>query len=95
MGRTVIKIKDYYLVYSSICDAPITEGLTLDKLVEWYKDEYGKRGLNYIKSRLDTINATGTSSLDEEEDINSVILCNRAGPNECKLTLEERTWEDM
>jgi hypothetical protein len=88
MGRTIIKIKDYYLEYSSIVDAPITFGMTRKEFEQYYRDEYGRNGHLDFESRMRRVDKTGTSSYRElsPED---VIMCNRAGPNECELTIDE------
>jgi hypothetical protein len=88
MGRAIVKIKDKYLEWSSIVDAPLTWGMTLDELKEYIKAEYGSNGLLDLKNRLSRIEEKGTSYIDccSVED---VISFNRAGPYETDLTKEQ------
>lgn len=86
MSRAIVKIKDKYFIWSSIVDAPITYGLTLDQLKEWHKEEYG-RSVD-IEERLERVEKYGTS-LQRFTNVEKLIRLNRAGDNEEQLTLDE------
>ncbi len=88
MGRCVIKINDMYFEWSTIVDAPVTFGLTLDEMRESIKDDYGQRGLEHFESRLKQIEQIGTSWLGGET-LESTVSGNRAGPDETELTIDE------
>ena len=88
MGRCIVKIKDKYLEWSSIVDAPVTFGMTLDELKGYIKEEYGREGMRELDKRLERVERTGASTI-YEKSVDSIISCNRAGPNESHLTLEE------
>ena len=47
MGHCIIQLGEYYLVWSSIVDAPITYGLTEYGLRCWLEQEWGREGLHY------------------------------------------------
>jgi hypothetical protein len=87
MGRIIVKIKDKYLEWSTICDAPTTKGMTLEQLHNYIKDQYGRIGLEELPARLERVEATGTSAYGE--DLAGTISFNRAGPNEEQLTEDE------
>jgi len=94
MSRYIIKLtdkktkKDYYLEWSTIVDAPVTWGMTLKEFKKYYKAQYGRAGLDELPSRLQRVEATGTSSMHKltAEDC---IAGNRAGKKEVHLTYEE------
>ncbi len=88
MGTFIVKLHDYYFEWSTIVDAPVTFGMTPDEFTEYYREEYGKKGMQELPARLERVEKHRTSSYDSEtpEDI---FLCNRAGPNESKLSAAE------
>lgn len=88
MGRCVIKIKDMYFEWSTIVDAPVTFGLTLDEMRQSIKEDYGQRGLEHFESRLEQIEQIGTS-WNNGTTLESTVSCNRAGPDETELTIDE------
>lgn len=49
MPRYICKLQDgdtaYYMEWSTVVDAPVTFGMTLEEFMEHYREEYGKRGL--------------------------------------------------
>jgi RNase P/RNase MRP subunit POP5 len=69
-----------YLVWSSIVDAPITFGTTLDQLRDFWQEEYGRVGLEAIDDSL----ARG-----RVKTVADVVACNRAGRGETRLTAEQ------
>jgi hypothetical protein len=88
MGRYIIKIKDYYLEWSTVVDAPITFGMTLDEFKGYYRDEYGKDAMRRLPGRLQRVEEKGISAHDLD-GIESLGKFNRAGPDESTLTLDE------
>jgi hypothetical protein len=88
MPRYIIKLADKYLEWSTIVDAPVTNGMSLEEFKEYYKSEYGVQGLNGLEERLKRVEEKGTSSI-YEGSVDEVISGNRAGDNEKKLTKEE------
>ncbi len=89
MGHSIIKLndgtRDYYLEYSGVVDAPITNGMTLDEFKEYYRDEYGRDGFDRLAQRLERVEARGTSEYNAES-VDDTLVCNRAGKNETRLT---------
>lgn len=87
MGRTLIKLthdkKDYYLEWSSIVDAPITWGMSLEELKKYIKDKYGNEGLRELSYRLERLD------LENNHRIEGIISYNRSGKNETKMTIKE------
>jgi len=79
MGRFIIKIKDRYFEWSTVVDAPITNGMTLDELHAHIKEEYGKQGLESLPERLKRVEACGTASY-LDKTVTDTIRGNRAGP---------------
>lgn len=88
MERTIIKLNNYYFEFSSVVDAPVTFGMTLDEFRQYYRSGYGANGMRDLEERLKRVEAKGTSSyLDESAE--SQLSFNRAGPDEAQLTIDE------
>lgn len=92
MGRPIVKLVDasgkpWYLEWSTVVDAPVTNGMSLEDLHQHIQNEYGRQGILELPARLARVEATGTSSIGGTLD--GLISCNRAGPNETELSLEE------
>lgn len=89
MGKYLIKLDgregSFYLEWSTVVDAPITTGMSLDELREYIKEEYGQQGTRHLDERLTHLDQKGTSAFDQP-DLDSVIGFNRAGPNEGHLS---------
>lgn len=81
MPRYTLKLtdkdKEYYLLWSSVVDAPLTSGMSYDKYVRWYRYEYGEKALQEWLQ--------GTRNQISEEE---VLEYNRAGDNESQLDKE-------
>ena len=94
MGRCIIKLtdektkKDYYLEWSSNVDAPVTYGMSLDELKEYYKEEYGDSGMRDLPICLKRVELFGSSMVDGST-VEDVISANRAGKKEKCLSKEE------
>lgn len=87
MGQYIIKLKEHYLIWSSIVDAPLTYGMNLQELEELIQDEYGAQGMSNLPTRLERVEKKGTSSMQDDSAVDTIWL-NRAGPNESTLTIE-------
>lgn len=93
MGRAIIKLTDpktkktYYLEWSSIVDAPVTYGLSLNQFREYYKDEYGRQGMEELPRHLERVEKTGTST--RTCSLQDILDQNRAGENEKRITKEQ------
>lgn len=91
---TYIKLQrdgeERYLAWSSIVDAPITYGMTLDELQAYHREEYGRRGMADMPDILARLTHGGTSSRGYTAE--AILSCNRAGPNEEQLT-DEQIWD--
>lgn len=87
MGQHIVKLKEYYLVWSSIVDAPITDGMTLKQLKRWMRSEYGVQGMRGLDEKIKRADEMGTSSRGDSSAVSRIWL-NRAGPKESTLTIE-------
>lgn len=77
-----------YMDWSTIVDAPITCGLTLDEFKSYYKEQFGARGMQDLPQRLERVEKKGTSShIHKNRD--DVLSYNRAGKNNTCLTVEQ------
>jgi hypothetical protein len=86
MARTIIKLKDWYIVWSSIMDAPIA-CCKKDELSELMLEFFGSnQALN--ERVLANLRLTGSSSFIGSS-ADAIIACNRAGPHEKSLTRDE------
>jgi hypothetical protein len=88
MGNYIVKIKDHYLEWSTIMDAPVTFGMDRVELQAHIAEEYGLHGVDTLPERMARVNVKGVSSYNHDS-VEELISGNRAGPNEKELTLEE------
>jgi hypothetical protein len=87
--RYIIKLEDQYLEWSTVVDAPVTFGMSLEEFTEYYKVEYGCRAMRFeFKDRMDRVEKTGTSAL-LYDSVDEVIEHNRAGKDETCLSKEQ------
>ena len=89
MGHIVIHHEGVFNVWSTVVDAPILEhGVTRAQLFEWSEDFYTPRCNHDFDWRADKAVQQGTSSL-LGENLDELIVGNRAGPNEKSLSKAE------
>lgn len=87
MSELIVKLKDHYLVWSKISDGPLTNGLSLDELRIWVRDELGTRGLEQLEKNLPRIDQVGTSR-KADRGVADTIWLNYAGPDSESMTVE-------
>jgi hypothetical protein len=89
MPQYLLKLKDkkrdYFFVWSTVVDAPITFGMTVEELKDWYQLEYGRSGMKNFQERLERTIKNGTSAL-WNLTAKELIRGNRAGDHEKTLT---------
>lgn len=107
MPRYILKIhdgkfnQDYYMEWSTVVDAPISYGGTLEEFQEYYKEKYGNQGMKDLPSRMERVEATGSSCHFDTNGIDHYFNYNTAGENGTTLTKEEileeycRHWREM
>lgn len=74
-----------YLDWSTIVDAPVTNGMALKDFKKWYREQHGDEGMRTLPERLARVEAKGVSALDYAS-VDELIAANRAGPKEGHLT---------
>ena len=93
MPRLIVKLhdkqtnQDFYMEWSTIVDAPVTYGMPLDAFINYYRDEYGKSGINDLPTRLERVKKNGISSYIGT--LSSLLSINQAGENGKHLSIEE------
>jgi hypothetical protein len=87
MPRFLVKLGSKYVEWSTVVDAPVTYGMTLEELTSYIAQQYGADGVAILPERLERLAATGTSSYNDTAE--SVIKGNRAGPGETELSMEQ------
>jgi hypothetical protein len=87
MPRLIVKKKDYYLEWSTIVDAPVIFGRSLEDFKKYYKEEYGNAGMLSLPDRLSRVEGKEISA--QGYDVNELIEFNRSGPEESCLTMDE------
>ena len=88
MGRYIIKIKDRYFDWSTIVDAPITNGMTAEEFEKYHRKEYGEGYHDRAFSRrMELTEKSGTSAIGQ--DLDWLLLLNRAGDQESEISKEE------
>lgn len=85
MGQCIIKIKDKYFEWSTITDAPITYGMSLEELRDYIQGKYGTDGLRHLKDRLKRVDVSGTSMV-YDDCLEDTLIANRAGDGETEIT---------
>jgi hypothetical protein len=88
MGRFIIKIEDLYFEWSTIVDAPVTYGMTLEQLEDHIRYRYGQEGIDELPKRLERVEKQGTS-INANYTVDEIIKGNRAGDNEKCLTKKQ------
>lgn len=92
MPRMIIKLsegkRDWYLEYSTVVDAPINYGMSLEEFKEYYQEEYGKSSMGELEKRLMRVEEKGSSSMIHK-GLNDTIDYNRAGKGETCLSKEQ------
>ncbi len=95
MARYIVKLQKgseaRYLEWSTMVDAPVTYGLTLEEFTEYYELHYGIDALASLPSRMARVEAHGTSSLSDTLD--DLMVLNRAGEKEAKLGSVDELWK--
>lgn len=79
----------YYLEWSTIVDAPITFGMTLDEFKQYYRKKYGEQPAIDLSKRLNRVDLRGCSSEIPHHNLAFLIRTNRAGKDETRLTKKE------
>ena len=71
--------KEVYVVWSSIVDAPITYGCTMKQVKNFWKEEFGRSGLENLENAL-------KSGVKRIFTVQEAATVNRAGKGETHLT---------
>jgi len=92
MPRYICKIANdecaWYLEWSTVVDAPVTFGMSLEEFKEYYKDEYGRQGIEDLDRRLERVEAKGISAFNYDS-VDDLIGWNRAGKDESCLSKQQ------
>jgi hypothetical protein len=88
MGRCIVKLGSKYVEWSSVSDAPVTYGMTLEELKDHVRFRYGQEGVDELPERLARVEEYGTSSFPPDK-VEDLVLFNRAGHQGSCLTLKE------
>lgn len=92
MPRCIVKCEGKYFEWSTVVDAPVSEPKTLEAFKAEYRRRFGSEGFKDSAARLARVEATGTSSHDGST-FESLVSCNRFGPNETEMSLEDlKAW---
>ena len=86
--KVIVNNVPQYFEWSTIVDAPVSYGMSLDVFKAYYKDRYGTSGMFELDQRLKRVEEKGTSSY-MDNSVEDLIICNRAGENESELTYDE------
>mgnify|MGYP001128230156 CR=1 FL=1 len=92
MSKAIIKLtdkqtnNDYYLIWSTIVDAPVSYGMSYDKCVKLFIKDFTDLELLHLSNYLTKLKETGsTANLSIEE----LLEFNKAGANGEKLSSDE------
>lgn len=83
MPTYIIHKDGAFNMFSTVDNNPIFEpACTLEELREWYREEFGRKGLeDELPSRLERAIATGCSAMPGLEDLDYCIKYNHSGKN--------------
>ena len=88
MSRFICKLDDIYFEWSTVVDAPVTFGMSLEEFTEYYRFQYGQHSFeSEFGGRMGRVEAKGTSSM-LDSSIDELISFNRAGPKESCIDKE-------
>lgn len=92
MPTYIIKLEDkgrsWYLEWSTIVDAPITNGMSLEEFKQYYEDTYGPEEMSELDERLARVEENSISALNYSK-LSELLEYNRAGVGETSLSLQE------
>lgn len=88
MGQFIVKLEGQYLIWSTVVDAPITRGLTLEELREYTVEEAKEEALRSLEERLMRVEEKGTSSR-MHSSAEGTITFNNAGVGNTELSVEQ------
>ena len=93
MGRSILKVRsekgnDFYLIWSSVVDAPTYYGMSLKGLKKHYRDAHGYLNYKDILNSLERVNQKGVSCR-MHSSVEDFVEHNRAGDKEECLSLGE------
>lgn len=88
MGRIICYYDGLFFEWSTVVDAPVTKGMKREEFEEYYLDSYGKSSYIDMTQRLSRAENNGTSSMIGHT-LEELIECNRAGPQETRLTFDQ------
>lgn len=94
MPQLILHKDGAYQLYSTVSDAPrYDRALTLDELKEELRRSGGQAAIDALPARLERAHKTGCSGCGGET-LEECITCNRAGPDESEVPLDEfvRRW---
>lgn len=89
MGTFIIKMRDYYLEWSTVMDAPVTFGMSLPEFKKYYRAEYGRWGMEDLEGRLERVEEHGSSARLGFHRPPELFHGNCAGPDESELAKDE------
>ncbi len=94
MPRTTCKIVDtdgteYWFMWSTVVDAPVWVGMTLEDFKKEYLYQYGQMAKDDMDKAIELANQKGCGFRGTEHTLDWLIKDNRAGYGETELTKEE------
>ena len=97
MGQAIVKFnhegRDWYLIWSTVVDAPVTCAMTREELEDHVRHWDGQRAAEALPARLERCDKYGHCFVDYDRGgAEGVVRCNRAGAEETSLT-PEQVWE--
>jgi hypothetical protein len=87
VSHTIIHEKGWFLVWSTVVDAPVTCAMTREELVEWWRGEHGRQGVADLGPRIERAAAHGTSAWPARRSAEDAVAGNRAGPRDRCVSL--------
>lgn len=78
-----------FLEWSTIVDAPISNLMTEEDFVRYYRRRYGEQEMSGLEERMERVRLKGVSSMLHGSLKDLVTGYNRAGPDESYLSIDE------
>ena len=89
MPRSILYFKkiDKFITWSTIVDAPVTWFMNESQYRKYYKEEYGRTGMDGLDKKIEDAKNTGSNWAGYS--LEDVITGNRAGEDETDLSEDE------
>lgn len=88
MGTLICHLDGMFFEWTTMSDAPVTYGLSREEFEAYYRDEYGRSGMEGLPRRIERAIQFGTSCY-LGTTFDDLVRTNHAGPKGKRLSRDE------